>query len=1737
MGCRYAKKILLLVIFVLLAIIILPNAIRFEREDLDSSILDKISYSFYFSEPKLNEIKLNNNSYTKIDMAGCLEAGKQIGDPVLPVNYKKILIPPGRELDSIKITGKAEDIDLDNINLIKKPIVPYQTPVTFNSKKPVKFSINNSTYKSKKVFPLYIEENHEIQNCRGYKILSIAINPVQYIPAIGELRYYPKIKIDINFKKNFSYNQFYRNNENDKTWVKKLIDNPDIFNDIDKINDFNSQPTFSYTGGLCDEAENYDYVIITTTENGLNHWETSVSKPYNWTSLMNKHYTDNNLNCNLVTIQDINLCSDYWSANSLFNDTPAHIREFCKDAYQDWGTEYIFIGGDDELIPAREMAYGIGTNPYSEVDVDSDIYWNHLDNTFNDDQDSYWGEKGDSGFDFYAEMYIGRITCDTPQDVSNWMKKSFYYADSTCNDYIENAAFFGGDSGWDCEGDDFVDYSAIKGTEEWLGPVPNNNGPYPDWIGFQFGFETWNNNYPNNMYNLSEKWTQEPPNSGWQGGSSSAGINGLKNAINNDQVTLLSAIAHADATISCDVTKSSWEANYHNTKPFFIHDYGCHCGDMDAADDGVLHSMLFHSDTELAFGCVYNTCFGWGNDQSTNSSSSFQQKCFWDYFFDLDNNSISINNWQLGKAMAFSRDTMASTLNWDTFGMWRAIIQGCLLFADPAQKLKCPLSPPSQNNEYPQNLSNNIDLSPLCEITTIDNDSSQLDIFFFENSTGNWVEQYNTSSSPNSVVTWTYSNANTYNTSYFWSVNITDGLYWSNSTYKFTTRMINIPDKPSNFNATKINHSCILLNWINSADNKTYIEYNTSSANWLIGQGIVVCNITGNSYHHKQLIPNTKYYYQAWTWNQTDRTWSINKSNDNATTDQNSEPYLVGEYPFNSSNNQTIQPICNITIYDEDLDNINVYFYENTTGGWTLKQSNISCESGSNIIWNKYLNANRFNNRYWWSVHITDGYDWTNQTFYFETENLTTVYINDDYNESTDNWHINKYNHIQQGIDNISEDGNVYVYNGIYQENIIIDKNLTLTSFSYDKPILDGQRNTGITISDNFVIINNFIINNCSNGIKIFNSTKTISNIQIINNTIKNNTLEAIYIQNSQNNNITGNIINNNSGNGLLLISSSNNKIYKNNFINNSKNGTSITSSSDNNIIYYNNFLNNSYSNAYDSCDNYWFNSSLGGNYWDDYNGLDENLDGIGDDEYDNITGGINNDTYPLIKKYEKYFILLIEATSSVNENEQFIVTIKTEGGSIIQRARVEFNGIIYNLNNSNGQITIDSPDVTTNTDYIIYVTKTGYSPDSKSISVLNSGNPSSDDDSDDDYTPIPPPNPTNENDDSAPQISNIYHTPEEITKNSIINIYAKVEDDKKINNVKLYWKKQIIKNKNMIKQDNNVYYARIGPYEENTSIIYWIEATDNNSQTTKSINTSFNIIDKTGPNINIKLPKENATIYDKTPDIKITYNDINGIKTDSLLLKINNENFIPQMITSTYMILKSEKEFDYGKYQLEISISDNLGNYGNKSFNYFIAECESISEKNIINVKKEDRITFIPDNFEKSQINNLTLITLKNFSNLNMIITKLYDKPDEIKIDIEDKKVYSYISLELINNYSYLEDNELKELMINFKVTKNWIENNKIDKNQIHLLRFVNNTWIELPTSIINEGNTYLLYQAITTGTSTFAIVGDEIIQNNNNKIENKTSIPWLLIIGILIICIIIIIVMLFKTGFLYFE
>jgi len=275
------------------------------------------------------------------------------------------------------------------------------------------------------------------------------------------------------------------------------------------------------------------------------------------------------------------------------------------------------------------------------------------------------------------------------------------------------------------------------------------------------------------------------------------------------------------------------------------------------------------------------------------------------------------------------------------------------------------------------------------------------------------------------------------------------------------------------------------------------------------------------------------------------------------------------------------------------------------------------------------------------------------------------------------------YSSIQNAIDNASEVDTIFVYNGTYYENVIVNKTINIIGENKETTIINGRING---VNDNFLIV--FYVSANQVNISGFTITNRIldydllqssifgvgilikaNNTTIQGNIIKENTF-GISLDNSFYNKITTNIIidnyiqinllgsseniienneitnyNQNPNNflqlnenaGISLDIAYNNTIVNNTISNISGIGIKLSYLCENNSIYYNNFINNT-ENANDSGNNSWDNGQYG-NYWDDYNESDKNNEGIGDIHY-NIPNGNNKDKFPLMMPYDGTFRL-----------------------------------------------------------------------------------------------------------------------------------------------------------------------------------------------------------------------------------------------------------------------------------------------------------------------------------------------------------------------------------------------------------------------------------------------------------------------------------------------------------------
>ena len=229
----------------------------------------------------------------------------------------------------------------------------------------------------------------------------------------------------------------------------------------------------------------------------------------------------------------------------------------------------------------------------------------------------------------------------------------------------------------------------------------------------------------------------------------------------------------------------------------------------------------------------------------------------------------------------------------------------------------------------------------------------------------------------------------------------------------------------------------------------------------------------------------------------------------------------------------------------------------------------------------------------------------------------------------------------------INENGKDGIYFDVYPycDNTTITENLI-------KDNLANGININAPLKDSF-ISENFIINNVNNGLLIGSNSR---NNAISHNNISKNLGEGIYVDSScYNNTFFRNDIIQNSKDGIHLESGDyDNMILTNNFTNNYEEGIYLGSNCDSNTISENSIINNNQKGVLindSSCDNNLFyknefrlnalhvidngtntfwNSSIIGNYWDNYSGDDINDDGIGDIPFNISKSPLKQDFLPI---------------------------------------------------------------------------------------------------------------------------------------------------------------------------------------------------------------------------------------------------------------------------------------------------------------------------------------------------------------------------------------------------------------------------------------------------------------------------------------------------------------------------
>jgi PGF-pre-PGF domain-containing protein len=162
--------------------------------------------------------------------------------------------------------------------------------------------------------------------------------------------------------------------------------------------------------------------------------------------------------------------------------------------------------------------------------------------------------------------------------------------------------------------------------------------------------------------------------------------------------------------------------------------------------------------------------------------------------------------------------------------------------------------------------------------------------------------------------------------------------------------------------------------------------------------------------------------------------------------------------------------------------------------------------------------------------------------------------------------------------------------------------------------------------------------------------------------------------------------------------------------------------------------------------------------------------------------------------------------------------------------------------------------------------------------------------------------------------------------------------------------------------------------------------------------------------------------------------------------------------------------------------------------------DLENIALKDVLSVYvgMDDIVDFDFDD-ERNDIDYIRYQSLKNAGKISTTIEILKNRST-----FADKPVSGLVYKNMniwVGKTGYATETNIKNPVIGFRVSKEWIENNEVDPATIALNRYNGDSWEMLDTKQNDPGDDYLYVEASTPGFSPFTITAEEPLKNNVEK------------------------------------
>ncbi len=318
-------------------------------------------------------------TYTNLSLDGAVSLG-EVGTPALP-KVRHLIALPEDATPTIKIKGYAiQDFTLKELGA-STLVAPYQPSLTKNQRpEDVPFVIDNKVYATDEFVQDDIATVTVLGTLRGVQIAQVEINPVNYNPVRGVVRQYSNIDVEVEYDAPTS-----------EISIPAHLQSP-YFDVVYKTLSNNDNITRSAADDYPDHPDWTKYPVRMLIV--ANRMFEEALKPFvEWK-------TQKGFEVEVAYTNEI-------------GSSASSIRSYIKRRYDNSASEgkvaptFLVLVGDVEQVAASEQ-YEWTSDEY---------FWS----------DYMYGQMDKDAYERFPEMYYGRLSADTPEQLEAIIDKILYY--------------------------------------------------------------------------------------------------------------------------------------------------------------------------------------------------------------------------------------------------------------------------------------------------------------------------------------------------------------------------------------------------------------------------------------------------------------------------------------------------------------------------------------------------------------------------------------------------------------------------------------------------------------------------------------------------------------------------------------------------------------------------------------------------------------------------------------------------------------------------------------------------------------------------------------------------------------------------------------------------------------------------------------------------------------------------------------------------------------------------------------------------------------------------------------------------------------------------------------------------------------------------------------------------------------------------------------------------------------